>query len=412
MPAASAGPEPEPEPSAGERVDILLVDDDLHELRAVAAVLDAPDRNLVHAGSGDEALRYLAEHEVALVVLPVSTRAMDSFDTAARIRARESSRDTPIMFLSSATPDEHVVARAYALGAVDLLARPVDPLVLRAKVAMFVDVFRKNRQIRRQAAQLVGTTASLRETIEARDRALARVEHAMQTRDDFLATASHDLRAPLTVIRAQAQLLARRAARGGGRDAAATLAALNKIDLATRKMTRLVDQMLDVAQLQVGHPLQLNKRPTDLVQVAQEVINELDDPEASRRVRLETGEASLVGTWDAARVERALSNLVSNAVKFSPQGGEVVVSLARETREAGQEWAIVQVRDQGVGIPADELPRIFDRFFRGRNVVGKIYGTGIGLAGVRQIVEQHGGIITVESAEGAGTTVTLELPFT
>jgi signal transduction histidine kinase len=232
----------------------------------------------------------------------------------------------------------------------------------------------------------------------------------MRTRDDFLAAASHDLRTPLTVIRAQAQLLARRAARSGARDASDTIAALDKINLATRKMARLVDQMLDVAQLQVGHPLQLNKRPTDLVEIAREVVAELDEEDVGR-IRLETRAASLVGTWDSARVERALGNLVSNALKYSPDDTEVLVSLSQETRQSGAEWAVVRVHDRGVGIPRDELPRIFDRFFRGRNVVGKIYGTGIGLAGVRQVVQQHGGRIRVWSTEGAGTTVALELPL-
>jgi signal transduction histidine kinase len=118
----------------------------------------------------------------------------------------------------------------------------------------------------------------------------------------------------------------------------------------------------------------------------------------------------LVGVWDRARVERLLENLLNNAIKYSPEGGEVTVTIRLE-REAGEPWAVLAVQDRGIGIPATDLPHIFERFQRGRNAEGHIAGTGIGLAGVRQVVEHHGGRVTVESQEGRGTTVTVRLPL-
>jgi signal transduction histidine kinase len=114
---------------------------------------------------------------------------------------------------------------------------------------------------------------------------------------------------------------------------------------------------------------------------------------------------SLVGEWDGQRLRRVLDNLLSNAVKYSPDGGEIVVQLARE-----EDWAVLLVSDQGLGIPADDLPHIFERFRRARNAT-EIVGTGLGLSGARQLVEQHGGTIVVHSQEGAGSTFTIRLPL-
>jgi signal transduction histidine kinase len=168
--------------------------------------------------------------------------------------------------------------------------------------------------------------------------------------------------------------------------------------------------MLDVAQLQLGQLLQLQRQPLDLVALAQEAILGFPEAHPDHPVRIQAAEPSLVGQWDAARVERVIGNLLGNAVKYSPSGGEIVIELDREERE-GTGGAVLRVSDRGLGIPADEIPLVFERFYRGRNVTGKIHGTGIGLAGVRQIVEQHGGQLAVESVEGAGTTMSVWLPL-
>jgi signal transduction histidine kinase len=118
----------------------------------------------------------------------------------------------------------------------------------------------------------------------------------------------------------------------------------------------------------------------------------------------------VVGEWDRMRLERVLDNLLSNAVKYSPQGGPIAIRVGRED-DAGGAWAVVSVRDDGIGVPAEDLPWIFERYRRAGNVAGRVAGTGIGLAGARQIVEQHGGTIGVESDEGQGTTVTVRLPL-
>ena len=126
--------------------------------------------------------------------------------------------------------------------------------------------------------------------------------------------------------------------------------------------------------------------------------------------RVLSGETSLPGRWDCGRLERALGNLFSNAVKYSPGGGEVAVMIWRE-RCADGDWAAIAVRDRGLGIPPADLAHVFDRFYRGGNVVGQIDGAGLGLASVHQVVEQHGGTVSVESRVGSGTTFTVRLPL-
>ena len=240
--------------------------------------------------------------------------------------------------------------------------------------------------------------------------ARAEAEAALRERDQVLATVSHDLKAPLATIRGQAQLLRRRLERTGSLEPERVLKGLALIETAVTKMAGWIDELLDVARLEAGRPLELRPEPTDLVALAWQAVAEQQRTTERHRLRVETTERELVGVWDPARLGRVLDNLLSNAVKFSPAGGDVTVSVGHE-QQAGQCWAVVRVRDQGVGIPTADQPHIFERFRRGANVVGRIAGTGIGLVGACHIVERHGGTIAVESQEGQGSTFTVRLPL-
>ncbi|MBI3965422.1 MAG: PAS domain S-box protein [Chloroflexi bacterium] len=231
-----------------------------------------------------------------------------------------------------------------------------------------------------------------------------------RTRDEFLSSASHDLKTPLTTIRGLAQLAQRQVSRIDSPEAERVAERLAAIVEATSRMTNLINELLDVARIQMGRPLDLSRRPTDLVALARRVV-EAHQPTTDRhRLFVQSKIPELVGVWDDARLERVLGNLVSNSIKYSPNGGEVVVTIGA-AQDGNEPCAVISVRDQGLGIPAADLPHIFDRFHRAGNVTGRIAGTGIGLASVRQIVEQHGGTISAESIEGAGTTLTVQLPL-
>jgi signal transduction histidine kinase len=221
---------------------------------------------------------------------------------------------------------------------------------------------------------------------------------AIELRDMFVATISHDLKNPLATIGGQAQLL-RRLTQLDERDQRIQRlqTGIQRIQATVERMSRMVDGLLDITRLEV-----------DLVDIAKRVATEHQERAPRHHIQV-AGETSLIGSWDLARIERVLDNLIGNAVKYSPGGGVITIVCVRESDEAGA-WAILSVRDQGVGIPASDIGRIFERFQRAGNVHG-ISGTGIGLATISEVVEQHGGTITVDSTEGRGSTFTIRLPI-
>jgi PAS domain S-box-containing protein len=250
-----------------------------------------------------------------------------------------------------------------------------------------------------------------REELLGREQAaLAETRAALAVRDEFLASVSHDLRTPLTGIRGLAQLLARRLGRLDAPQAPQMVEQATAINRAAGTMAAMVDELLDLTRLEAGQPLELRREAVDLVALAQARAREHGRTAPHHAIRVVADAPALVGQWDAARLERVLDNVLSNAVKYSPGGGEVVVTV-RSVVGPGGPWAELTVADRGVGIPAADLPYVFERFRRGANVMGRVVGAGLGLAGVRRIIEQHGGTIALTSTEGAGTTVTVRLPL-
>jgi PAS domain S-box-containing protein len=234
---------------------------------------------------------------------------------------------------------------------------------------------------------------------------------AVRVRNELLISVSHDLRNPLANLKGFAQLVLRDVRQMRTPEAEEMATWLTRIDATVVKMTALLDELLDLARSQAGQPLDLEYGPTDLVALARQIADVYQQTDERHSIRVETTLEGLTGRWDARRLERVLSNLLSNAIKYSPGGGDIVITLAREN-VAGRAWGVMTVRDHGVGIPASDLPHVFEPFYRGTNVASRSGGVGVGLASVRQIVEQHGGSIGVTSEEGKGTVFTVRLPVT
>jgi signal transduction histidine kinase len=245
---------------------------------------------------------------------------------------------------------------------------------------------------------------------EAAEAARAQAEAAVRVRNDVLGTVAHDLRAPLTGIMGRTDLLSHMVDRFPDVDHTRLRDHITALSAAATRMAGMIEEITDVIQLDMGQPLALTIATVDLAAVINAAVATvgLTKGRSGRRsdsaidVTVETG---LTVCGDAARLTRVVENIVSNAVKYSPAGGPVTV----KARARGNN-AVIVVQDHGVGIPANEVDRIFTPYFRA-STAQVAPGTGLGLAGARAIVEQHGGTIQLHSVEGEGTTVTLTLPL-
>jgi PAS domain S-box-containing protein len=231
---------------------------------------------------------------------------------------------------------------------------------------------------------------------------------ANQIREEVLTAISHDLRNPLNSIKLHAQSLQRLVRRGGTPDLKRLDDGLSAIDTMSMRVAFLLDDVVDMARERGQQGVPFEPEPTDLVSLARDCAEEVRSS-TGRDVQVEAAAETVVGLWDPRGIERIVLNLLTNAIKYSPQGGAVTVQVERVANDAVPH-ALLTVQDEGIGIPAADLSQIFERYRRGRNV-GKIAGTGIGLTGAKQIVERHGGAIDVASTEGAGTRVTVNLPL-
>ena len=218
----------------------------------------------------------------------------------------------------------------------------------------------------------------------------------------FVKSVTHDLRSPLTTIKAYAQMLQRLPA---ATQPALGAKSLQRIEGAVSRAAAMLDELSDVPKVRAGRPLELRYEALDLLVLVKEVLGEYEQITADHALRLETPLSGLSGEWDRARMARVLGNLLSNAVKYSPAGGRIVVRVEQDAA-----WAVVSVCDEGVGISDADIRHVFEPFYRGSHASGPIEGSGIGLASARWIVEQHGGTISVESTPEVGSTFTVRVP--
>ena len=389
-----------------EPIEILLVDDEPRNLDALEAILSDPGYRLIRAGDAEKALRLLLEHDVAAIVLDIKMPGISGFELAQLIKGTKRFRQIPIVFLTAYHVDDTDIVAGYGAGAVDYLTKPVNPQILRHKIAVFAELFRKSRAL-----------AELNMTLEARvhertaelERSEGALREADKKKDAFLATLAHELRNPLAPLRTGMHLLRQiggEPAPGTAEDAVfkKTLAAMNRqVD----HMVRLIDDLLDVSRVSRGM-LELKKAPAELQTVLENAI-ETAKPTTDQRklaITLRTTEA-IHAMVDATRVCQVVANLLNNAAKFTPVGGRIALELLRDGPNA-----IIKVIDEGVGIPHDQIERVFDMFTKIERVSGSSTdGLGIGLALSRRLAELHGGTLTAASeGEGKGATFTLTLP--
>jgi signal transduction histidine kinase len=436
---------------ASGRVNILLVDDRPENLVALESVLDELGQNLVRATSGKEALKRLLEDDYAVILLDVQMPEMDGFETASLIRQRERSRDIPIIFLTAINKSDVHVSRGYSVGAIDYVLKPFDPDILRAKVAAFVQLWKKTHELqqeiqRRRAAEkevrrlnedlerrvaartaeLQATNRELESEIAERTRTEAELyrakeaaEVAVRAKTQFLASMSHELRTPLNAIIGFSELLEDR-----------TFGALNERQLkyvgnilsSGRHLLQLINDILDVAKVEAGR-MRLDRSCFNVAAALQDAVAIIRTLAARKEIDLTLAVDPQVAeiSADPSRFRQILYNLLSNAIKFTPGGGSVNVtarllqgdSLPEEgpNRGAG-DWLMVSVSDTGIGILPEDRERIFGEFEQIDSSYARHQeGTGLGLALTLRLVALHGGRIWLEGeGEGKGSTFSFVLP--
>jgi signal transduction histidine kinase len=389
-----------------DKPKILVVNDDPASLLALTSLLDQwadeTGYTVVSARSGHEALREVLLHDFAVILLDVNMPGMDGFETAEAIHQRARSADIPIIFVTAFLADEIDRLKAYQRGAVDFLFTPVIPQILHAKVAVFVALFTKNEQLRRQAEKLHQRTAEL----TASNRQLVRemeerraVERKSHAKDEFLAMLGHELRNPLSAISSAAALLGMAGAENNVR-------ARTIIQRQSQHLSRIVDDLLDLSRTMSGKIL-LNKKPLDLAGL---VSTCLDTFRATGRTAGYKMHVEVPPAWvdgDPTRLEQVVCNLIDNALKYTPAGGTIEIST-----EVTDDDVVFTVSDSGVGIGADLLPHVFDVFVQGTISLDRAQGgLGIGLSLVRKLVELHGGSVKATSEGNAtGSSFIIRLP--
>jgi signal transduction histidine kinase len=251
----------------------------------------------------------------------------------------------------------------------------------------------------------------LRRDVASTKRKQAALQAELERRERFWASAAHDVKSHVAAIGLRAQLIKNRLGDSTKDEQQPIARGLEEIRSTASRISSIIVELQDIARLNLGAPLNLDLRACDLLAMVRSAIDEARvSTNNRRRITLQSAASELVGEWDPLRLCRVIANLLDNALKYSPESAEVLISV-EEVEQGGRRWARVAVTDHGLGIPAHELSDIFEPFHRASNVPGRIPGTGLGLAGTREIVEQHGGAVTASSEQGRGSTFTAYLPL-
>jgi two-component system, sensor histidine kinase and response regulator len=391
-------PERKTHPGSRETVNILLVDDQPDQLAAHESILSELGQRIIKARTGVEALGYLLRHDFAVILLDVDMPGMDGLETASLIREQPRFEKTPIIFISRHDTREQDLLKGYEHGAVDYLFPPVVPQVLKAKVAVFVELARQRQIIQRQANDLVDHNHRQAEQLEVIQKLNDELTSANAELEAFSYSVSHDLRAPLRSISGYVGVLMEdygpKLDETGRSHLVALDRAAKRMDALTRGLLaygRVARESISLEQIALGPLLEAviahngigSKHPANIV--------------------IEPDLADVFG--NQFLLEQCLSNLLNNAVKFVSPG---VLPEIRIRTERNGEYVRLWIEDNGIGISANCHKRIFSMFERVGDV-GHYEGTGIGLAIVQRAVQRMGGTCGVESALGQGSRFWVDL---
>jgi signal transduction histidine kinase len=406
---------------AKDAIKILVVDDRQDNLMSIESILEKENYMIIKANSGRAALKVLLrEYDFSLILMDVQMPDMNGFETAELIYQRDKLKNIPIIFITAHNEDE-AIFKGYKAGAVDFIYKPINPELLRVKVGLFVELYRKTHSLIEQEKNLLSTNASLQREIEEREASEQRVRElngqltqnnvylktVNEELDRFAFVASHDLQEPLRKIRVFSDMLLQKRA-----DPEEVHRHVQKITAAAARMQQLVNDLLRFSRhsVQGGDFVQV-----DLNEVVKDAIGELEIQIQQTGAVVQIDRLPVLPAIPTL-MQQVFYNLLSNALKFRKKDVAPDISIyckqadAPDAKENGHSlFYNIYVKDNGIGFDHQYLEDIF-MVFKRLHSYHEIEGSGIGLSICRKIMEQHRGFITASSEVNAGATFVIGIP--
>lgn len=376
------------------KTKILVVDDYKENIEALSQLIMADDVEVHSAMNADHALELITQHDFGLALLDVQMPVVSGFDLAKIIRGVKKFRSLPIIFVTAHQQDSAVVFEGYQSGAVDLLFKPLEPNMVRAKVRIFVELAQQRQLLQSHVREL--------------ERLRLEAEAANIAKSQFLANMSHEIRTPLAAVMGFAELLAR-----GTSTPEETEECVDAVRRNGKLLLRLIDDILDLSKIEANR-LELEQADFDLIEVLHDIQSTLSFRAQERGIALKfdvKSDGLTVYKSDSTRLKQVLLNIIGNGIKFTNSGTvRVDVSVGRENpdslRHDTHDRLTVRVKDQGVGLTSEQAERLFQPFGQADASTRRHFGgSGLGLVISRQIARAMGGNIRlIESKPGEGST--------
>lgn len=405
---------------------ILLVDDREDNLLSIEAILSPCDYSLVKAKSGRQALKILLnEFDFALILMDVRMPNLNGFETASLIYEREKLKHIPIIFITAHNYGDENIFKGYRAGAVDYIYKPINPDLLRAKVSVFIELYKKNHQLLVQEQRLIAINKSLEAEInekkisEEKIKALNiqllenidRLESANRELDRFAFMASHDLQEPLRKIRTFSERLSLKSENLLDDDGKKYI---ERIQSAAQRLSNLIKDIMMFSKVSVEkNPFSEN----DLSVLLKEVLNEMDGTIIEKNAKIIIDSLPVLNV-NPDLIKSLFQNLISNAIKYSKKNIPPIIKVSSEIdllsapgrKSLNNNYCRIYFRDNGIGFEQKYSEQIFGMFSR-LHPLSEYEGTGIGLALCKKIVEEHNGFISAKSKPGTGSVFTVSFPL-